>query len=127
MKLRLWLLKMRGMKIGKRTWIDREARLDSLYPGLISIGSDCVVCSGAYVLAHDSSFKDKKPQPTRIGDRCFIGVNSVVLPGVSIGDGSVIGAGTVVVHDLQAGSVVAGNPARLLYLRPEAPVEPDQP
>ena len=50
----------------------------------------------------------------RIGDRCFLGDSVIVLPGVSIGDDCIIGAGSVVSRDVPAGSIAAGNPARVL-------------
>ena len=49
-----------------------------------------------------------------IGDDCWIAGNVIVLPGVSIGDGSTIGAGSVVTKDVPAYHVVAGNPARII-------------
>lgn len=53
-------------------------------------------------------------RPIHIGDDVFIGMNSLVLKGVTIGEGSVIGAGSVVVDDIPANSVVGGNPATTL-------------
>ena len=52
--------------------------------------------------------------PTVLGDRVFIGANAVVLMGVTIGDGAVVGAGSVVSSDVPAGTVVGGVPARPL-------------
>ena len=52
--------------------------------------------------------------PIRIGDGVWIGGGAIVLAGVTIGDGSVIGAGSVVRHDVPAGVVAAGNPARII-------------
>jgi sugar O-acyltransferase (sialic acid O-acetyltransferase NeuD family) len=49
-----------------------------------------------------------------IARHCFIGINATVLPGCSIGEGSIVGAGSVVTEDVQAGVVVAGNPARII-------------
>ena len=43
-----------------------------------------------------------------------LGANSTILPGVTIGEGALVGAGSVVVHDVPAGAVVAGNPARVI-------------
>ena len=53
-------------------------------------------------------------KPIRIGHDVWIGGGAIILPGVTIGDGSVVGAGTVVVHDVPPASVVVGNPARLV-------------
>jgi acetyltransferase-like isoleucine patch superfamily enzyme len=53
----------------------------------------------------------------RIGSDAWIGVGAIILPGVTVGDGSVIGAGAVVTHDTAPGSIVIGNPARLLRYR----------
>jgi acetyltransferase-like isoleucine patch superfamily enzyme len=55
-----------------------------------------------------------EPRPVRIGSNVWIGFDACVLPGVTIGDGAVIGARSVVVHDVPAYSVVAGNPARVV-------------
>lgn len=53
-------------------------------------------------------------RPIRIGNDVWIGGGAIILPGVTIGDRSVIGAGSVVVHDVLAATVVAGNPARII-------------
>lgn len=53
-------------------------------------------------------------RPIRIGNNVWIGGGAIILPGVTIGDHSVIGAGSVVVHDVPAAKVVAGNPVRIL-------------
>ena len=52
--------------------------------------------------------------PVRIGRNCWIGAGVIVLPGVTIGDNTVVGAGSVVTHDLPAGVVAAGNPCRVM-------------
>ncbi|WP_447987559.1 sugar O-acetyltransferase [Nitrospira sp. Nam74] len=53
-------------------------------------------------------------RPIRIGNDVWVGGGAIVLPGVTIGDRSVVGAGTVVVHDIPPASVVVGNPARIV-------------
>lgn len=52
--------------------------------------------------------------PVRIGNDVWIGSNAVILPGVTIGDNSVIGAGSVVTHDIPTNVVAVGNPCRVL-------------
>ena len=52
--------------------------------------------------------------PIHIGKRCWIGAGAVILPGVTIGDNTVIGAGSVVTKDIPANVVAAGNPCRVL-------------
>lgn len=52
--------------------------------------------------------------PIRIGNKAWVGMNAIILKGVSIGEGAVVGAGAVVTHDVPAWTVVAGNPARVV-------------
>ncbi|WP_311380736.1 DapH/DapD/GlmU-related protein [Arthrobacter sp. ISL-28] len=56
--------------------------------------------------------------PISIGRNCFIGQRAVVLGGVTIGDGAVVGAGSVVTRDIPAGATAAGVPARILPKTP---------
>ena len=56
-------------------------------------------------------------RPVRIGANVWIGGGAIILPGVTIGDDAIIGAGSVVTRDVPPGSIVAGNPARLLNSR----------
>lgn len=55
-------------------------------------------------------------KPVKIGRNIWIGENVCILPGVVIGDGAIVGAGSVVTKNVQAGSIVAGNPAKLIRL-----------
>ena len=59
-------------------------------------------------------FQNTTPKPIKIGNGCWIGANVVVLPGVTIGDGTVIGAGSVVTKDIPANVVAVGNPCHVL-------------
>ncbi|MEC2028543.1 acyltransferase, partial [Bacillus subtilis] len=54
-----------------------------------------------------------------IGDEVMIGANTTILPGVKIGDGAVVSAGTLVHKDVPAGAFVGGNPMRIIYTKEE--------
>ena len=59
--------------------------------------------------------------PVVIEDDVDLGVNSIVLPGVTVGRGAIVGAGAVVNKDVPPYAIVAGVPAKVLRMRPEAP------
>ena len=86
----------------------------------VFIGPHC----GLYTVAHalDAAQRAQgvmRSRPITIGNDVWIGGHTVVLPGVAIGDGAVIGAGSVVTRDIPAGVVAAGNPCRVI--RPIGP------
>lgn len=103
---------------GKRFY--SNSLIDTLYPELIEIGDDFISAPGSVILAHDAStlmFTGKyRVQKTKIGNKVFLGANSVILPGVNIGDNVIVGSGTIVTKDIPSGSVVAGNPGKIVGL-----------
>jgi maltose O-acetyltransferase len=107
-----------GLELGARAYIGQGVFLDAGHPWLISIGEDSVITSGTVVLAHDASAKlhtgFTKIARVTIGKRVFVGAGAVILPGSTIGDDSIVGALTVVRGDVPPGSVVIGNPARVV-------------
>ena len=110
--------RMAGVVIGQRAAILDEVIIDIPHAWLIEIGDDVTLAPRVHILAHDASTKRHlnytRLGKVRIGSRVFIGTSSIVLPGVLIGDDVVIGAGSVVSHDVPSGSVAAGNPARVI-------------
>jgi UDP-2-acetamido-3-amino-2,3-dideoxy-glucuronate N-acetyltransferase len=69
---------------------------------------------------------DWSPIPTYVKRRASIGTGAVLLGGITVGEGAVVGAGSVVTRDVPAGSVVAGNPARVLRMVEPVAHEPEQ-
>lgn len=92
--------------------------LDPSHCFLISIGDNCTLAPGVRLIAHDASTKQflgyTKIGKIMIGENCFIGDSVTILPCVTIGSRSIIGAGSVVTKDIPSGMVAVGNPARIL-------------
>lgn len=101
-----------GMDLGKGVRISLGAKIDKTFPRGVHIGDHTAITSGAAILTHD--FVHREHREVRIGKNCFIGFYVVVLPGVTIGDGCIISANSVVARDIPAHSVAMGNPAKVV-------------
>jgi maltose O-acetyltransferase len=106
----------RGLVLGEHVTITRDVVLDPNHCHLIEIGDRVTLGPEVLVLAHDASTKAhigySRVARVRIGARAFIGARCVVLPGVTIGEDAIVGAGSVVSRDVGAGMVAVGSPAR---------------
>ena len=125
--------------VGKDVWIEPDFRCefgknisigDNVYInfgcvildcGPVSIGNQVLIGPnvGIYDANHALDAKERMdgaliPGTVSIGNRVWIGGNTIILPGVSIGDDTVIGAGSIVTHDIPSGVVAVGNPCRVL-------------
>lgn len=109
---RSYLRRVWGMDIHPTVEMSLSAHFDRTHPGGIHVGAHSYIAFGARILTHDMTRRMKVD--TRIGENCFIGGRAIILPGVRIGDQCLIGAGAVVTRDVPPGSIVAGNPARVL-------------
>lgn len=123
------LNRVRGVKIGFGGWIGQGALLGN-HSFLLTIGNNVIIAAGVKLLTHDTSFtvvggKDLAGE-INIGNNIQIGENVVVLPGVSIGDNCVIGAGAVVTKDIPPQSVAAGVPAKIICSTAEALLKLEQ-
>jgi maltose O-acetyltransferase len=106
-----------GVHIGERSVINHGCLLDGRrFP--IWIGSDTSIGPEAAILTlgHDPRSLDfaDRGGPVTIGDHVWIGYRAILLPGVTIGDGSVVAAGAVVSRHVAPFTIVAGNPARTI-------------
>lgn len=100
------------MKIGDDTKISLKAMLDKTNPKGINIDNFTMITAGVCILTHD--FVNQVHKDTFVGKNCFIGMNSIIMPGVKIEDNVVVGAGSVVTKDLPSNTICAGNPARII-------------
>tara|TARA_B100001250_G_scaffold403414_1_gene417925 strand:- start:512 stop:814 length:303 start_codon:yes stop_codon:yes gene_type:complete len=94
--------------------------IDNVYPEKVIIHEGATVVLGSVILSHDNAQhkttnSKKNIQEVRIGMNSFIGANSIILPGVKIGEGAIVSAGSVVNNDVPDYAVVGGNPAVILY------------
>ena len=119
------LHRMRGVKIGKQSHVARGVILDERNPELIEIGKGVAVTSGVMILCHQRDLSEYTPGmyamhcPFKEGkvvvkDGAHLGIGSIIMPGVTIGEGAVIGAGSVVTRDIPPYCVAVGVPAKVI-------------
>lgn len=108
------------LSIGDGTYLNEGCQI--LCKESVTIGQGCAIAWGVNILDSDQhvlveNLKFEKPSKKKIciGDHVWIGCNSIILKGVNIGDGAVIGAGSVVTRDVPSHTMVAGVPARLIH------------
>lgn len=121
-KLKYWIkyCKKKGMIVGENTHV--FSLIGQGEPYLIKIGNNTTISFDVTFLTHDASIgalidrKEKSDLVGRIiiGDHVFIGNGSIILCGCTIGDRSVVAAGSVVVNSIPSDVVVGGNPARII-------------
>lgn len=115
--LRVLLHRWRGVKIGRGVHIGADVLIETAYPEWISIGNDVQIGVRATILAHVHALPPWKDEQdghvsVRIEDQAYIGPGVIVLPNVTIGQGAVVAAGSVVTRSVPALTMVQGNPAR---------------
>lgn len=111
-------LVLRGMKVGANFHRMQGVLIDPGHCFLIKIGNNVTLGPRSYLLAHDASLQHPlgmtKIGLINIGNNVFVGADSIILPGVTIADNVIIGVNSVITKDIPEGSVVAGNPAKII-------------
>ncbi|WP_416828454.1 acyltransferase [Ectobacillus polymachus] len=107
------------MQVGKQTSFALMVMLDIMFPEKIKVGRNTVIGYNTTLLAHEYLITEYRLGDIVIGDEVMIGANCTILPGVKIGDGAIVSAGTLVHKDVPAGYFVGGNPMQVIYTKDE--------
>lgn len=124
------LMRKLGCKVGQGCFIGDHVRIDSGHADMITLEDGVSIAGGTRLLCHQRDFSDYcvgddynklgyivKPIVLKKG--CLIGMESFVLPGVTVGEGAIVGAGSLVTKDIPAWTVATGRPARVVKQIPQ--------
>lgn len=124
-KLRAKILRKMGCHVGKNVFIGEYVRVDVWHADLVYIDDYAHITSGCRLLCHQRDLSDYRKGDNaaelgyrlgeiHIGKGVMLGMESMVMPGVTIGDGAIIGAGSLVTKDIPAWTVATGRPAKVV-------------
>jgi len=105
------------MKVGKKTSFALMVMPDIMFPEKITVGDNSIIGYNTTLLAHEYLIREYRLGEIVIGNEVMIGANTTILPGVRIGDGAIVSAGTLVHKDVPGGAFVGGNPMRVIYTK----------
>ncbi|SFI82019.1 Acetyltransferase (isoleucine patch superfamily) [Paenibacillus sp. UNC496MF] len=108
-----------GMQVGRHAAFALMVMVDVFFPEKIAVGDNSIIGYNTTILTHEYLIREYRLGPVRIGANVMIGANTTILPGVTIGDGAVVAAGSVVHKDVPPGAFVGGNPIQDIHRRQE--------
>lgn len=129
-KMRAFLLRKIGCHVGKHVFIGEYVHVDIWHADLIHIGDYAHITSGCRILCHQRDLKgycvgdnaaDLKYRigEVHIGRGVMVGMETMIMPGVTIGDGAIIGARSMVTKDIPPYCIAVGSPAKVVKQIPE--------
>lgn len=124
-RVRPWIMKKCGAHVGKGCFIGDNVHFDSGHADLITLEDSVSIAGGSRLLCHQRDFRDYcvgddymklgyTLKPIVLKKGCLIGMESFVMPGVTVGEGAIVGAGSMVTKDVPAWTVVIGRPAKVV-------------
>lgn len=113
-QIRPVLLCLAGAKVGKKVYIGHLCIIDDTFIELLTIEDNVSISSGCIITCHDSSTFDGTVGNVTIKRGAYLGIGAIILPGITIGENSVVGAGAVVTKDVPPNTIVVGIPARAI-------------
>ncbi len=120
--LRVFFHRLRGVDVGRNVEIGYFCVLGNVHPHMVHLDDGAVVAAKVTILEHDNSYYYSRGGEVLFGDvyigkRAFVGIGTLIMPGVSIGDGAIVGAMSLVKEDVAPGAVAVGVPARMVRSR----------
>lgn len=124
-KLRPSLMRCMGCKVGKGCFIGDHVRIDQGHANMITLEDSVSVASGTRLLCHQRDFSNYcvgddymklgyTIKPIVLKKGCLIGMESFVMPGITVGEGAIVGAGSLVSKSIPAWTVAIGRPAKVV-------------
>ena len=131
-KVRPYLMRKMGCHVGKGCFIGDNVKIDTGHADMITLEDGVSVAGGTRLLCHQRDFSEYfvgsdynklrySIKPIVLKKGCLIGMESFVLPGVTVGEGAIVGAGSLVVKDIPAWTVATGRPAKVVREIPQRP------
>ena len=124
-KLRPILLRKMGCKVGKDVFVGDNVRVDMGHADMITIDDHAHIASGVRLLCHQRNMSDYCIgddyaklgyiiKPIHLCKGSLVGMESFIMPGVTIGEGAIVGAGSLVTKDVPAWTIATGRPAKVV-------------
>ena len=129
-KIRPWALRRVGCHVGKGCFIGDNVRIDTGHSDMITLEDGVSVAGGTRLLCHQRDFTNYYVgsdylklgytiKPIVLKKGCLVGMESFVMPGVTIGEGAIVGAGSLVTKDVPAWTIATGRPAKVVKSIPK--------
>lgn len=129
-KIRPWILKKVGCHVGKGCFIGDNVRIDTGHSDMITLEDGVSIAGGTRLLCHQRDFTDYYVgsdylglgytiKPIVLKKGCLLGMESFVMPGVTVGEGAIVGAGSLVTKDVPAWTIATGRPAKVVKYIPK--------